>query len=803
MKNKIKIAGLSVLLVASLASCGKNTPATDSASSSSTALDSSSSTEETGQEFANVSLLSSSFTYDGESHSLAVTGAPDGTEIAYSNNGKTEAGVYEVKAELSKTGYKNKTLTATLTITKAVISGLSFKGASFEYDSFEHSIEVTGVLPEGASVSYSCTDSAVEENTASESGSYEIKAHIDGGHNFENLDMTATLTIKATEKQLYSYVDFDTVYFQNDLDGDSIYSYKDSTLASVSPYEGKYFTKFQNHLTFETGGLFPSIKYIDSDNSIKNLYNGNAEYLTVSADGTKLYFVSNQILESKSGIFALQTTGSEDNPVSITKVYEGKAYDLCLLGNNLYFADKDKKLSRVSLSSSSKTMLKDGDDEIKVTELKTDGTSLFYTRNKLLGNYLAQYNVSASSEKKLTSDAAKYICFSGNDVYYASDDALNSALFGKGIYKVTKGATSSLPGTLVISATDKDKELSSLSIKGGIIYFYFVNNKHFMSCNLSSGTVTDLLAGFTPVEPTLLTMGGASLKYKNRIYFKNNTKDGCLFYKSSVGSKPVRVTGNKVIDMTIHGDTLYYNQVTYGVNNDLYAVNLKLGGDPALVSKNDCRELAFDGDKIYYTLANAAGAYTAIHKMKLDGTEDSEISSKGAYNLKVENGYLYYIPGSNVGDSGDITKMSLTDNTTVTSKAKTTEYEIAGGKIYLRRMYGLNQKSFASFPLDFTVSSSATDILTASTDPVHFTVDGSTVYYCNNVLSSAEANNGLWKCDTAGGNKVRLLDSTWYASSMNVLNGKLYFYNYCQALGDSHFYSLSLTGTVPERIDTL
>lgn len=803
MKNKIKIAGLSVLLVTSLVSCGKNTPATDSAASDSTVMDSSSSTEETGKEFANVSLLSSSFPYDGDSHSLAVTGAPDGTEISYSNNGKTDAGVYEVKAELSKTGYKKKTLTATLTITKAVISGLSFKGVSFEYDSFEHSIEVTGVLPEGTTVSYSCTDSAVEENTASDAGSYEIKAHIDGGHNFENLDMTATLAIKATEKPLYSYVDSDTIYFQNDLDGDSIYSYKDSTLASVSPYEGKYFAKFQNHLTFETGGLFPSIKYIDSDNSIKNLYNGNAEYLTVSADGTKLYFVSNQILESKSGIFSLQTTGSEDNPVSLTKVYEGKAYDLCLLGNNLYFADKDKKLSKVSLSSSSKTILKEGDDEIKVTELKTDGTSLFYTRNKLLGNYLAQYNVSTSSEKKLTSDAAKYICFSGNDVYYASDDVLNSALFGKGIYKVTKGTTSSLPGTLVISATDKDKELSSLNIQGGVIYFYFVSNKHFMSCNLSSGAVTDLLAGFTPSEPTLLTMGGASLKYKNRIYFKNNTKDGCLFYKSSTGSKPVRVTGNKVIDMTIHGDTLYYNQVTYGVNNDLYAVNLKLGGDPVLVSKNDCRELAFDGDEIYYTLANAAGAYTAIHKMKLDGTMDSEISNKGAYNLKVENGYLYYIPGNNVGDSGDITKMHLTDNTTVTSKAKTTEYEIAGGKIYLRRMYGLNQKSFASLPLDFTTTSAALDILTTSTDPVHFTVDGSTVYYCNNVISGAEANNGLWKCDTAGGNKVRLLDSTWYASSMNVLNGKLYFYNYCQTLGDSHFYSLSLTGTVPERIDIL
>ncbi|MBO4898054.1 MAG: hypothetical protein J5590_07130 [Clostridia bacterium] len=65
--------------------------------------------------------------YDGESHSIAVTAASDATEgvnISYTVNGApftgaTEVGTYNIKATLTKEGYNNLELTATLTIDPA------------------------------------------------------------------------------------------------------------------------------------------------------------------------------------------------------------------------------------------------------------------------------------------------------------------------------------------------------------------------------------------------------------------------------------------------------------------------------------------------------------------------------------------------------------------------------------------------------------------------------------------------------------------------------------------------------------
>lgn len=56
-------------------------------------------------------------TYDGEAHSLKISGElPVGVSVTYSNNGKTEAGTYEVKATISGKNYHPLTLTATLRI---------------------------------------------------------------------------------------------------------------------------------------------------------------------------------------------------------------------------------------------------------------------------------------------------------------------------------------------------------------------------------------------------------------------------------------------------------------------------------------------------------------------------------------------------------------------------------------------------------------------------------------------------------------------------------------------------------------
>ena len=70
--------------------------------------------------FSDVKFEDATFTYDGTAKSLAATNLPEGTTVSYENNGEKNAGKYTVKANLvSKYGTK-ETLTATLTIEKAV-----------------------------------------------------------------------------------------------------------------------------------------------------------------------------------------------------------------------------------------------------------------------------------------------------------------------------------------------------------------------------------------------------------------------------------------------------------------------------------------------------------------------------------------------------------------------------------------------------------------------------------------------------------------------------------------------------------
>ena len=58
-------------------------------------------------EFTDILFENETVTYDGEPHSLAVRGTlPEGTDVDYQNNGKTDAGTYTVTATLSKEGYE-------------------------------------------------------------------------------------------------------------------------------------------------------------------------------------------------------------------------------------------------------------------------------------------------------------------------------------------------------------------------------------------------------------------------------------------------------------------------------------------------------------------------------------------------------------------------------------------------------------------------------------------------------------------------------------------------------------------------
>ena len=148
-----------ILLGMFLASCGgggeapSSQPSSVEPSSEPTPSSESSSEDPSKENFTNVFFDSASYTYDGESHILnEVRGAPEGTTITYTGReAKTNIGTYNASAKLVKEGYNDKTLSATLTITPATFSGLTYANKSVKYDGAEHinDIQLVGVLPAG------------------------------------------------------------------------------------------------------------------------------------------------------------------------------------------------------------------------------------------------------------------------------------------------------------------------------------------------------------------------------------------------------------------------------------------------------------------------------------------------------------------------------------------------------------------------------------------------------------------------------------------------------------------------------
>src|SRR5690606_14202306 len=102
-----------------------------------------------------ITLEHGSFVYDGAAKSLEITGKlPDGTTVAYTGNSRTDAGTQEVTATIGGDNYDDLVLTADLTVTPATITGITLEDGSFVYDGTAKSLEITGDLPDGTSVSY-------------------------------------------------------------------------------------------------------------------------------------------------------------------------------------------------------------------------------------------------------------------------------------------------------------------------------------------------------------------------------------------------------------------------------------------------------------------------------------------------------------------------------------------------------------------------------------------------------------------------------------------------------------------------
>ncbi|MGJ1265264.1 MBG domain-containing protein, partial [Sphingobacterium spiritivorum] len=106
--------------------------------------------------------------------------------------------------DLAASNYTITYVGANLTITKAAISGITLSDASFTYDSAAKSILISGTLPAGTTVSYT-------GNNQTAAGTYTVTANIDGGINYTNLTLQATLKINKA-KQVITFKEIPAVY---------------------------------------------------------------------------------------------------------------------------------------------------------------------------------------------------------------------------------------------------------------------------------------------------------------------------------------------------------------------------------------------------------------------------------------------------------------------------------------------------------------------------------------------------------------------------------------------------------------
>ena len=139
-------------------------------------------------------MLSKTFDYDGEVHSLKVINVPSDATIVYTNNDQTEPGVYEVKADVSYAG-ENVVLEATLTIVDANANPLDdcqLLNRNVVYNGEEQSLTVKN-LPEGATVTY-------YGNGVTDAGKHKVTAVVTYGTYVKEL--TAYINITKAESKI-------------------------------------------------------------------------------------------------------------------------------------------------------------------------------------------------------------------------------------------------------------------------------------------------------------------------------------------------------------------------------------------------------------------------------------------------------------------------------------------------------------------------------------------------------------------------------------------------------------------------
>lgn len=173
---------LSLIMVLSITACGGS--GEDGGSGETPSID-----------FTGISFADGEFVYDGSEKSIAVSGTlPEGTNVQYTGASATDAGTYNATAKISCSGYNTLTLTATLKINKANITGISVDPEqTIKQDGESHLPEYTGDIASGINIKYFLGDKEI--TGLKEPGTYDVKM-VFSGKNYNELAINVKYSIK-------------------------------------------------------------------------------------------------------------------------------------------------------------------------------------------------------------------------------------------------------------------------------------------------------------------------------------------------------------------------------------------------------------------------------------------------------------------------------------------------------------------------------------------------------------------------------------------------------------------------------
>lgn len=803
MKKRFVVIPLMLVLL--LASCDTSSNNSSSSGSNSSG---SSSLESAKEDFNDVFFDSSTFIYDGGSHILSeVRGVPDNTNIVYTGReAYTDVGTYPATAKLTKEGYNDKTLNASLTISPADFSGLVYESITITYDGKEHinDVKLVGVLPPDTSTEETVTNAEGEQVTSAiEVGTYTYEVVITN-KNYTQLTKSATLTIKAQKKDMPVFVSSDgKTYFSNGLHNSYLYSWDSADGLNLIDYSSpKEFNKYSStEAIFIAGSAFL--------NSAKQIKNGDVNVLYtdgniddfVKYSESVYYYSSNSLKADKSGIYRVDSTDSDAEPI-VTKVFTGKSDNLSIYGNSLYFSNGNdsKHLYRMNLSTNTISLVLNE----KVHEYVIDGNRLYCTVNGLLNDYIGYVDLTDTSFEltKITDYAGEYLTIKNGYLYFNCTDLvahIDSSI--KGVWRIN---LSSLAKEHIFATEDVNGfDVDSLST----LVYIDTEDYHLYRYDIDSKAKVDLLADFVAPEEIPLNTGGKTISIGTKTYFLNMYAGKTLYVYDEVTKKSSQLTSNKIADFFFYDGIMYFNQVTMLTNNDLYTVNLSTGGEATKLSPNDVRNMVSDGTYIYATHYNFAGASGGISRMKLDGTDYVKFSEcNGAKNLTIRDEKLYYINSSTGQDNGDIEFISLNS---ITSSS-----ENLGGTNLSQDIKNVKQFAFDNDNIfyiyngtiensvrrtDFASLDAGIKLASSKTNPSEIILSGEYVYYYS-YAATASSSAGFYRVrKTASGDGTQELilgyNNLYYASSLSIsASGYLYFLNYIPklVLGNAHFYQINL-----------